>query len=136
MILSFVYFAVRVEERGIQCPQLSSNRKRYFVYLRCRTMGNSRQIKLSNWVTDFKCIQLENSDTALVKGWRVYITDNYIGVLDEQAFKLFNHQGKFLCNIGRTGQGPGEYKVLYGATLNEKFDKICLAPFYEITLGI
>lgn len=44
--------------------------------------GNSRQIKLSNWVTDFKCIQLENSDTALVKGWRVYITDNYIGVLD------------------------------------------------------
>lgn len=96
--------------------------------------GNSRQIKLSNWVTDFKCIQLENSDTALVKGWRVYITDNYIGVLDEQAFKLFNHQGKFLCNIGRTGQGPGEYKVLYGATLNEKFDKICLAPFYGKSL--
>ena len=44
--------------------------------------GNSRQTKLSNWVTDFKCIQLENSDTALVKGWKVYITDNYIGVLD------------------------------------------------------
>lgn len=68
------------------------------------------------------------------EGWRVYITDNYIGVLDEQAFKLFNHQGKFLCNIGRTGQGPGEYKVLYGATLNEKFDKICLAPFYGKSL--
>ena len=80
--------------------------------------GNSRQTKLSNWVTDFKCIQLENSDTALVKGWKVYITDNYIGVLDEQAFKLFNHQGKFLC---KDQENTKCYMVLHSMKSSTKF---------------
>lgn len=87
------------------------------------------QTKLSDWITDFKIVHLEDSDSALIKGWRVYTSDNYIGVSDGSMspFKLFNHQGKFLGCIGRIGQGPGEYASIYEAALNEANDRICLA---------
>lgn len=79
------------------------------------------QTKLSDWITDFKIVHLEDSDSALVRGWRTYISDNYIGISDEASpFKLFDHQGQFLGCIGRIGQGPGEYKYVYDAALNEK----------------
>lgn len=85
------------------------------------------QTKLSDWITDFKIVRLEDSDSALVRGWRTYISDNYIGISDEASpFKLFNHQGQFLGCIGRIGQGPGEYNYVYDAALNEENNRICL----------
>ncbi|MBE6286715.1 MAG: 6-bladed beta-propeller [Mediterranea massiliensis] len=87
------------------------------------------RINLSDWVDEFRWIQLDSADTATIIGQEVYITDNYIGMLDNQRFKLFNHAGQFLCDIGRVGQGPGEYTVLYSAALDEKRNRIYLAPF-------
>lgn len=89
------------------------------------------QTKLSDWITDFKIVRFENSDSALIKGWRTYVSENYIGVADESnPFKIFNHQGKFLGCIGQIGQGPGEYRYVYEAALNEAGGRICLADSY------
>lgn len=87
------------------------------------------QTKLSDWITDFKIVRFEDSDSALIKGWRCYVSENYIGVADQSMapFKLFNHQGEFLGCIGQIGQGPGEYTGIYEAAINEKGDRICLA---------
>ena len=86
------------------------------------------QTRLSDWITDFKIVHFEDSDSALIKGWRNYVSENYIGVSDEGSpFKLFNHQGKFLGCIGKIGQGPGEYRNVYEAAFNEKDGRICLA---------
>lgn len=93
-------------------------------------INTHRKEKLSDFVSDFKIVYFENSDTALFRTWKVYVTDNYIGVLHASSpFKLFDHQGKYLCDIGRVGQGPGEYKLLYSAAIHEKNNEICLAPF-------
>lgn len=48
---------------------------------------NPVRIQLSDWVEDFRWIQFENSDTAIIAGQNVYITDNYIGLMDNQCFK-------------------------------------------------
>lgn len=87
------------------------------------------QTKLSDWITDFKIVRFEDSDSALIKGWKSYISENYIGISDESMapFKLFNHEGKFLGYIGQIGQGPGEYTDVYEAALDEANDRICLA---------
>lgn len=92
------------------------------------------QTKLSDWITDFKIVRFEDSDSALIKGWRNYVSENYIGVADQSMapFKLFNHQGKFLGCIGQIGQGPGEYTDVYEAALNEANDRICLASISGI----
>lgn len=90
-----------------------------------------RRMNLSEWISDFKMICFENSDTAFFKAWKVYITEHYIGILQDamSPFKLFDHNGRFVCNIGRIGEGPGEYTTLYSAAIDEKTNRVCLAPF-------
>ncbi|WP_455672014.1 6-bladed beta-propeller [Phocaeicola sp.] len=92
-------------------------------------------IPLSEWVEDCQVVRFEDADTALFKFWWPAITDNYIGIRQQGgAFKLFDHQGKFLCDIGTVGQGPGEYSgSLYSEAIDEKNRCIYLAPFFGST---
>ena len=88
-------------------------------------------IPLSEWVEDFQIVRFENNDTAIFKMWWPLITDHYIGIRQRNggAFKLFNRQGKFLCDVGGIGGGPGEYKSLYSEAIDEKNGWIYLASF-------
>lgn len=92
-------------------------------------------IPLSEWVEDCQIVRFENADTALFKFWWPAITDHYIGIRQQGGvFKLFDHQGKFLYDIGAMGQGPGEYAgSLYGEAIDEKNQCIYLAPFFGST---
>ncbi|WP_303184634.1 6-bladed beta-propeller [Tannerella sp.] len=94
-------------------------------------ISECKEMNLSEWISDFKMVRFENSDTAFFKAWKVYITDHYIGILQDamSPFKLFDHDGRFVCDIGRIGEGPGEYTTLYSAAMDEKTNTICLAPF-------
>ena len=67
----------------------------------------TRTINLSEWVEDFQIIRFENSDTALFRMKSVAITDNYIGICQhgQNAFKLFDRKGNFLCDVGQPGGG-------------------------------
>lgn len=89
-------------------------------------------VPLSEWVEDCRLIHFENIDTAFFKMWYPTISDNYIGIRqrDRMAFKLFNHDGKFLCDVGQPGQGPGEYGSLYGEVIDEKNKAIYLTHFF------
>lgn len=89
-------------------------------------------IPLSEWVEDCQIVRFENTDTALFKFWWPAISEHYIGIRQEGGvFKLFNHQGKFLCDIGTVGQGPGEYSgSLYSEAIDENNKCIYLAPFF------
>lgn len=90
-------------------------------------------LPLSELVDDCRLVCFENSDTALFKPWTTTITDNYIGVRqrDRGVFKLFDHSGKFLCDVGSLGQGPGEYTLsVYDEIIDEKKGRIYLSFFY------
>lgn len=89
-------------------------------------------VPLSEWVEDLQIVRFENTDTALFKFAWAAITDQYIGIRQYGgAFKLFDHQGKFLCDVGAVGQGPGEYAgSLYSEIIDEKNWCVYLAPFY------
>lgn len=88
-------------------------------------------IKLSSIVENCKLVQFDNSDNALFKSWFTTASDKYIAVRQQSSapFKLFNHTGKFLCNVGAVGQGPGEYSIaLYDEIIDDKNGIIYLAP--------
>lgn len=86
-------------------------------------------LPLSMFVENLKLIQFEDIDKALFKPWYTTATDKYIGVRQERApYKLFDHTGKFLCDIGRVGQGPGEYSItLYDDLIDDKNELVYLA---------
>lgn len=90
-------------------------------------------VPLSEWVESCKLVRFENSDTALFKFWRPIITDNYIGIRPRSGnFKLFDHEGKFLCDVGRAGNGPGEYAgILNSEAIDEDNKTIYLANFFN-----
>lgn len=87
-------------------------------------------LPLSELVENCKLIRFENTDTALFKfGW-IALSDQYIAIRNYGgAVKLFDHNGKFLCDVGAYGQGPGEYQSLYDVLIDEKGPYIYLAPF-------
>ena len=88
-------------------------------------------IPLSSLVEDCTFVQLEFTEEALFNPWWTTITDKYIGVLQEEgSYKLFDRSGKFLCNVGSVGQGPGEYRTtLYDDIIDDKNELIYLIPF-------
>ena len=88
---------------------------------------------LSRIIEDLQVIQLEDSDTALVSRYHTFASENYIGIFTEQhQYKLFDKTGKFISQIGRKGQGPGEYaSSIYDSQIDEANNCIYLMPWNQ-----
>lgn len=87
-------------------------------------------LPLSDLVEDCKLIRFEDADTALFRFSGLAVTDQHIAVRNSGgAVKLFDHNGKFLCDVGAYGQGPGEYQLLYDILIDEDGQSIYLGPF-------
>jgi hypothetical protein len=101
-----------------------------FIDCSLKDVKEVKVLPLSSLVEDCRLIHLDNStDEALFKAWFITVTDRYIGVRQHSAgrFKLFDHSGKFLCNVGSAGQGPGEYSiVLYDEIIDDENELIYL----------
>lgn len=90
-------------------------------------------IPLSDLIEDCELIRFDNKDEALFKVWWIYITmtDKHIGVRQEgDVYKLFDRSGKFLCNVGARGNGPGEYSTsIYDEIIDEESGKIYFSQY-------
>ena len=89
-------------------------------------------LKLSDLAEDFRIIRFDNSPEAIFTyRSNPTITEHYIGISnDDQPYMLFKSDGKFLCTVGRVGQGPGEYPMtIYDAAIDEQEQKIYLGSF-------
>ncbi len=91
---------------------------------------NKINLPLSNFVSDFEIIRLENTEEALTRSGYTFISDNYIGIdALNLPYKLYDKKGKFICNIGGIGQGPFEYHLgNYDSYIDEEAGSIYLLP--------
>lgn len=88
-------------------------------------------ISLSELVESCELVRFELSEEAMFKPWWTIVTDNYISIRQENSnFKLFNRNGKFLCDVGSMGQGPGEYPMsIKNEVIDEKNGRIYFITF-------
>ena len=93
-----------------------------------KAAGDTIDIPLSELVEDCRIVRFETSDEALFKAWWIEVSDNYICVRQQSnVVKLYDKDGKFLCNIGAMGNGPGEYPVtIYDGSIDERGGHIFL----------
>ena len=50
--------------------------------------------------------------------------------MEAQTYKLFDRSGKFLCNVGAVGRGPGEYAIsIYDDIIDDNNELIYIAPY-------
>ena len=86
---------------------------------------------LSDLMESIEVIKLDNStEEAFGRIWDIAISDNYIATANVgESVKLYNRKnGKFIGNIGRRGQGPGEYTNVWGITFNEADNRVYIWP--------
>ena len=90
------------------------------------------EVPLSEFVEDCRIVRFETSEEAYFKAWFINATDKHIGIRqgNQDVFKLFDRDGKFLYNVGSVGSGPGEYDTtLYDECIDEKSGHIFFTPF-------
>ena len=89
------------------------------------------EIKLSDLMESVEIVQLDNStEEAFGRTWDVEISDNYIatGNVAENVKLYHRKSGKYIGNVGKRGQGPGEYTNIWDITINEEDKRIYLWP--------
>ena len=94
-------------------------------------LTDSIALPLSHFVEDLEIVPLEASDGAYVRNTGVYVTDNYFLLHSSRnmPFKLFTREGKFVCNIGSSGNGRGNYGQVYDFQMDEKHNRIYIMPW-------
>lgn len=92
---------------------------------------NIVDLPVSQLLEDFRIVPLDNRDEALIKGDIVSAYENYIytGGTSQEPCRLFDRTGRFICQIGANGQGPGEYWAVYDNYVDEKNGRIYLMPW-------
>lgn len=81
-----------------------------FFSISASNVKDTTNIYIEDLVEQFEIVRLENAEEAYCQPLTMYITDHHIGITaGREAYKLFSRDGKFLCNVGAVGQGPGEY---------------------------
>lgn len=77
-----------------------------------------RECKVSDYASSIRYVSLETKEECLLnEELQVIVSSQYIFIHDFPADKVYRfdaNNGKFLNTIGKKGQGPGEYKRLFG----------------------
>lgn len=121
--------AVKTDDGSLTTVKTSENE---LTVCKLSAVKDTIDVPLSELIEDCRIIRFDNSDEALFKAWSINVTDNYIGVRqrEQDVFKLFDKNGKFLHNVGSIGGGPGEYDItLYDECIDEKNGHIFFTPF-------
>ena len=93
--------------------------------------SDTATVLLSSLVDNCILVQLETTEEAYFRYGSTTVTEKYIGIRSERApYKLFDHSGRFLRNIGAIGNGPGEWTIsLYDDIIDDKNELIYLSSF-------
>ena len=117
------------------CRQDNSNKLNdYTVIDVINNFGKYQEISVSEFVSELEHIPLDTNDSCLIAGVRcLIVTPSHIfiqgyvggsapGLLLPGATRCFafSRDGRFICEIGRVGQGPGEYQNMNGLFIDEK----------------
>ena len=93
------------------------------------TLDNKEyEIKLSDLMESVEIIRMDTVQEAFTKIFRVAVSENYFAIHHvNHPVKLYNRKnGKFLGNIGRKGNGPGEYVQVWNVEIDEPTNRIYL----------
>ena len=96
-------------------------------------------LNMDSLYEDFFYIQPELTDNSIIADYsKVIIKDNKLFIMDNskavQGIFVFDMDGKFLFNINKRGNGPGEYTSVDDFYVNEKNKTIGILNRFQILI--
>ena len=105
-------------------------------------------LALSDMIESLEYIPLETNDKCLIGDilpYKIFFSTNYILIYSNE-FYLFNRKGKFIAQVGRIGQGPGEYygspwplsideenqRIIISNSIGSRTGTECKLMFYDL----
>ena len=90
-------------------------------------------IPVSQFISEFEYIPLENSKDCLIKDISdIIVTTSHIFIASNDYCYAFDRDGRFISQIGRIGQGPGEYVSIVGVSIDKKNQFLYLETFHTV----
>jgi hypothetical protein len=90
------------------------------------------QLKLNDLVASVEYVPLETNDRCVIGQIYTYdVTPNYILVFcgKSTAVYFFDKNGRFIAQVGRKGQGPGEYNYIDHIFTDEELQRIFIRTY-------
>ena len=116
--IPFVFFVFsctpkETKNKVIASEERKMNQPEYPIQLDLPAKGDDT-LKASLFAQSIKYVSLETSpETFLHYIKKIEINDSIIAVADSKKLLLIDHEGKFIRRIGRNGNGPGEYNMIF-----------------------
>jgi len=128
-LVFFVYCCSPKGDGSVSIVDVEGNK--VFVFSYSALNSKEATVPLSSLVESLELVHLETKEEAFFRPWFTTVTDKYIGIRQQgRPYLLFDRSGKFLCNVGSIGRGPGEYSISpYDDIIDDKNEFIYLAPF-------
>ena len=85
------------------------------------------ECKLSDLAESIEYIALETNDKCLIGRVNKFdISENYIVIYcyKSNSIYLFNRTGRFICQVGQYGSGPGDFLGVDGLFIDEKKNRL------------
>lgn len=116
------------------CPEVADFRQASndpVLVVQLDKVKDTLDLPLSRLLDDFRIVPLDNREEALTKGEFVTADGNYVGMggIMKEPYRLFDREGRFVCQVGAIGQGPGEYGAVYDSSVDEAHDRVYLMPW-------
>ena len=107
------------------------NGNKMYVFSLNDLKSDTTTVSLSSLVDYCNLVQLETTEEAYFRPGNTTVTEKYIGIRSSGApYKLFDHSGNFLCDVGSVGKGPGEWTIsLYDDIIDDKNELIYFSSF-------
>jgi hypothetical protein len=90
-------------------------------------LDDPQSASLFDYFSHIELVPLETRDDVLI-GWLtkvIYHQNRYYTFCEKQFIvQVFDENGKYICQIGRRGRGPGEYNFTYDFIINPFTDNI------------
>lgn len=113
----------------IGCERKLQQEKKDFIFIPKNKITTIEELTYndSRFIDSCVFIPLETSDAALIGNiTQIEVCNDRYYILDEKTEKLkvFDYKGKFLFDIGKKGQGSGEYLSINSFFVNAKENKV------------